>query len=35
MTEKMIAVETPNMSIPFAASSGPSNLHDGVITTSP
>jgi len=35
MTAKMIAVETPNMSIPSAASSGPINLHFGVIIKSP
>jgi hypothetical protein len=28
-------VETPNMSAPFAASSGPSNRHDGVRSRSP
>jgi hypothetical protein len=35
MTAKIIAVETPNMSTPFAASKGPSSLHDGVMTMSP
>jgi len=35
MTAKIIAVETPNMSIPSAASSGPSKLQDGDISTSP
>jgi hypothetical protein len=35
ITAKTIAVETPNMSTPFAASSGPSNRHDGVIRRSP
>jgi hypothetical protein len=29
MRAKIIAVETPNIGIPFAASSGPSNLHGG------
>jgi hypothetical protein len=31
----MTAVDTPNMSIPVAASSGPSNLHGGVMIRSP
>ena len=35
ITVKMIAVETPNMSIPLAASSGPSSLHEGLMITLP
>ncbi len=35
ITAKTIAAETPNMSAPFVASSGPSNRHDGVRSTSP
>jgi len=35
MTAKIIAVETPNISIPSTASSGLSKLHDGDIPTSP
>jgi len=32
---KIIAVETPNRSIPFAVSNGPSNFQEGDIITSP
>jgi len=35
MTAKIIAVETPNISIPSTASSGPRRLHPGDIPTSP
>jgi hypothetical protein len=35
MTAKTIAAETPNMSAPFVASSGPSNRHDRVRSRSP
>jgi hypothetical protein len=35
ITANTIAAETPNMSAPFVASSGPSNRHDGVRSTSP
>jgi hypothetical protein len=35
MTAKIIAVETPNRSIPFAVSSGPNSLQDGDIRKSP
>jgi hypothetical protein len=35
MRVKIIAVETPNIRIPFAASRGPSNLHAGDMITSP
>jgi hypothetical protein len=35
MTPKIIAVETPNRSVPFAVSSGPSNLQEGVMMKSP
>lgn len=35
ITAKTIAAETPNMSAPFVASSGPSNRHDGVRSRSP
>jgi hypothetical protein len=35
ITAKAIAAETPNMSAPFVASSGPSNRHDGVRSRSP
>jgi hypothetical protein len=34
-TAKIIAVETPNMSAPSAASNGPSSFHAGLIITSP
>src|ERR1700720_3233632 len=34
MTPKIIAVETPNGSVPFVVSSGPSNLQEGVIMRS-
>jgi hypothetical protein len=34
-TAKIIAVETPNISAPSAASSGPSNFHAGLIIKSP
>jgi hypothetical protein len=35
ITAKTIAVETPNIRAPFAASSGPNNHHDGVRSRSP
>jgi len=35
MTAKIIAVVTPNISIPFAASSGPKSRHLADMTTSP
>lgn len=35
ITAKTMAVETPNMRAPFAASNGPNNRHDGVISRSP
>ena len=35
ITVKIIAVETPNISAPSAASSGPSSFHDGDIIRSP
>ena len=35
MTAKIVAVETPNRSIPFAVSSGPNNLQEGVMMKSP
>jgi hypothetical protein len=30
-----MAVDTPNLSIPSAVSSGPNNLHEADMTTSP
>ena len=35
MTPKIIAIETPNSSIPFAVSSVPSNLQERDMITSP
>jgi hypothetical protein len=35
MTAKIIAVDTPNISDPSAASSGPSNFHEGDMIKSP
>jgi hypothetical protein len=35
ITANTIAAETPNMSAPLVASSGPSKRHDGVRSTSP
>src|SRR5262249_51549468 len=34
-TAKIIAVDTPNMSIPSTAASGPGRVHEGDISTSP
>jgi hypothetical protein len=34
-TVKIIAVDTPNISAPSAASNGPSSFHDGVMIKSP
>jgi hypothetical protein len=35
MTAKIIAVETPKSSVPFAVSRGPDNLEEGVMMRSP